>query len=67
MSEKKQRAVREQISVPLPADLRDEVELAAAVERRTVAGWVRCLILDALAARHGEQHAVVRRKSEAAA
>jgi hypothetical protein len=57
MSERKQRGGREQISVPLPADLRDEIELAAATDRRTVAGWVRCLILDALAARHGQEAA----------
>ena len=47
---------REQLSVPLDAELREFVERAAEIEDRPAAAWVRRLIAQAArkAARHAE-------------
>jgi hypothetical protein len=43
---------REQLSVPLSADLRRAVEAAAAAEDRPVASWVRRLLANAVERRN---------------
>jgi hypothetical protein len=40
---------REQISIPLSRELREQIRRAAEVEHRSVANLVRCWILDGLA------------------
>jgi hypothetical protein len=45
---------RDQVSVPIDADLRRAVEQAAAAEHRTVAGQIRHWIANGLAAQRHE-------------
>jgi uncharacterized protein (DUF1778 family) len=47
---------REQLSVPVPSDLRRAIERAAQAEDRTVASWVRRQITAALE-QQGEERA----------
>jgi hypothetical protein len=50
-------AKREQISVPVNSELRDQVERAAARENRTVANWIRHIIAQAVRKTDGERRA----------